>query len=165
MGRPAGSAGKLEERRRQAIEMVEREGLSQSEAARRLKVDGRTVRKWMAWHRGRGTRGVASRPTPGRPSRLGVRESKKLERILLDGARAAGFSTDLWTCPRVAQVIRREFGVRYHVDHIVRLLRKLGWSPQKPEARALERDEKKIRRWVRESWPRIKKKPSKQGQL
>jgi transposase len=65
----------------------------------------------------------------------------------------------LWTCPRVAQVIRREFGVRYHVDHIGRLLRSLGFTPQKPERRARERDESAIQRWVKQDWPRIKKTP------
>jgi transposase len=60
----------------------------------------------------------------------------------------------------VAQWIRRRFQVRYHVDHLCRLLRTLGWSPQKPERRARERDERAIRRWVRSSWPQIKKTPS-----
>lgn len=73
------------------------------------------------------------------------------------GARAAGFATDLWTCPRVAEVIRRAWGIRYHVDHIGRLLRSMGWTPQKPQRRARERDEDTIRRWVKVEWPRVKK--------
>jgi transposase len=68
----------------------------------------------------------------------------------------AGFNTPLWTCPRVADVIWREFGVRYHVDHIGRVLHGLGWSPQKPERRAHEHDEAGIQRWVKVEWPRIK---------
>jgi transposase len=82
-----------------------------------------------------------------------------LEKALLKGARAAGYATDLWTCPRVAELIARRFGVRYHVDHIGRLLHSLGWSPQKPTRRAIERDEAGIQRWIKEEWPRIKKKP------
>jgi transposase len=78
---------------------------------------------------------------------------------LLKGAKAAGFPTDLWTCPRVAQLIRESFSVTYHVDHVGRLLRDLGWSPQKPQRRAVERDEAEIQRWVKEEWPRVKKKP------
>jgi transposase len=85
---------------------------------------------------------------------------ERLEKKLLKGAQAAGFPTDLWTCPRVARLISSLFGVTYHVDHIGRLLHMLGWSPQKPERRAIERDEEKIRQWVKHQWPRIKKKPA-----
>jgi transposase len=164
MGRPAGSADKLEARRLKAISLIEHDELSQAEAARRLKVDVRTVRKWIEWHRGNGSRGVEARPTPGRPPRLDAKSRKKLERILLKGPRDSGFDADLWTCARVAAVVHREFGIRFHKDHVGRILRQMGWSMQKPESRAIERDEKKIRRWVRESWPAIKKKPKNSAQ-
>ena len=158
MGRPFGKADKLEDRRVLAVRMVEKEELPQTEVARRLKVDVRTVRKWMHWHRGRGQRALQARPTPGRPARLDKKQFRRLETVLLRGAQKAGFSTDLWTCPRIAQVIQKEFGIRYHVDHVLRIMRGLGWSPQKPECRAIERDEKAILRWVKQTWPRIKKK-------
>ena len=96
-------------------------------------------------------------PSPGRPPKLDARSKEKLRRLLLKGAEAHGFPTDLWTCPRVAELIRRTFRVSYHVDHVGRLLRTLGWSPQKPERRARERDEQAIQRWVRVDWPRVKK--------
>jgi transposase len=86
-------------------------------------------------------------------------EILQLETYLLDGAQAAGFSTDLWTCPRIRLLIKNKFGILYHVDHLCRLLRRMGWSPQKPESRAIERDEDRIRTWKRIQWPRIKKKP------
>ena len=76
----------------------------------------------------------------------------------MKGARAAGYESDLWTCPRIADVIAEEFGVLYHPNHIGRLLRSLGWSPQRPQRRALERDEERIQGWIRADWPRIKKK-------
>ena len=79
-------------------------------------------------------------------------------RLLLRGARAHGHATDLWTTARVARVIFREFRVRYHRAHVGRLLHGLGWSVQKPERRALERNEERIEHWKREIWPRIKKK-------
>ena len=160
MGRTPGKASKLEERRERAVEMVEREGWGRSEAARRLKVDARTVRKWMEWHRGRGRRRLKARATPGRPSRLTAKDRERLEALLLKGPRAAGYESDLWSCSRVAEVIRRKFGLRYHVDYISTLLRKMGWSPQKPERRAIEKDDARIRGWKRRTWPRIKKKPS-----
>ena len=101
---------------------------------------------------------MAAKPAPGRPTKLDAAARRKLDRLLRKGAKAAGYPTDLWTCPRMRNLIRREFGVRYHVDHIGRLLRCLGWTPQRPERRARERDEEAIRRWVKVDWPRIKKK-------
>jgi transposase len=80
-----------------------------------------------------------------------------LTRLLLKGAGACGFSTDLWTQRRVAQVIQREFGVRYHPHHLWRVLIGLGWSCQKPETRARERNEPAIAHWKRYHWPHIKK--------
>lgn len=156
--RPVGNAAELERRRTRAIDHVVREGLTQTEAARRVGVVWRTVARWMHQYRESGPKGLAARPTPGRPARLGAGQKKKLERCLFKGAKAAGFETDLWTCPRIATVIEREFGVRYHADHIGRLLRSLGWSPQRPERKARERDERRIRKWVKTDWPEIKKK-------
>lgn len=156
--RPPGSPQELERRRRRAITFL-REGLQPVEVARRLGVDRRSVRRWRASYRGAGERALAARPASGRPTKLDARSRAQLERSLLQGARACGYPTDLWTCPRVAAWIRRRFGVRYHVDHIGRLLRSLGWSPQKPERRARERDEKAIQRWIKETWPQVKKKP------
>ena len=97
--------------------------------------------------------------SPGRPPKLNARERRRLVQLLLRGARAHGHATDLWTTTRVAQIIFREFRVRYHRAHVGRLLHSLGWSVQKPESRALERNEERIEHWKRELWPRIKKKP------
>lgn len=155
--RPPGSAQQLERRRLRAIALLA-EGLAPVEVARRLGIDRRSVRRWRASHDRGGRRALAAKPAPGRPPKLEARAHRQLERVLLEGACACGYPTDLWTCPRVAEVIRRQFGVRYHVDHIGRLLHALGWSPQKPERRARERDEAAIQRWVRVTWPRIKKK-------
>jgi len=82
-----------------------------------------------------------------------------IEQALLDGPTAFGFSTELWTLPRVADVIQRTTGVVYHPGHVWRVLRQLGWSLQKPTTRARERDEAAIRGWVRQTWPRVKKTP------
>lgn len=156
--RPPGSPGTLERRRRRAIEMLE-QGFQPVEVASQLGVDRRSVRRWKAAYRKGGETALQAQPAPGRPSALDDRAKARLERILLKGARAAGYPTDLWTCPRVAEVIAERFGVEYHVDHIGRLLRGLGWSPQKPTRRAVERDEAEIQRWVKSDWPRVKKTP------
>ena len=81
----------------------------------------------------------------------------RLVRLLLKGPMAQGYRTNLWTTPRIAEMVEREFGVRYHPDHIGRLMHSQGWTPQKPERRALERNEEEIERWKQEEWPRIKK--------
>jgi len=156
--RPAGNPETLERRRHKAINLLS-EGWSPVEVARHVGVDRRSVRRWRAAHDRDGPDGVALRPAPGRPSKLDAKARRRLEKLLLKGARASGFPTDLWTCPRVGEVIRQAFGVDYHVDHLGRVLRSLGWTPQKPERQARERDEAAIRRWVKVDWPRIKKKP------
>lgn len=156
--RPSGSPEALEQRRLRAVELF-KEGFGPTEIARRIKVERRSVRRWKSTYLAHGPEALKARPNPGRPSKLDPRAKRSLEKILLRGARASGFSTDLWTCPRVAQVIKKEFGVGYHVDHICRLLHALGWSPQKPERRAVERDEEAIQTWVKTEWPRVKKTP------
>jgi transposase len=117
----------------------------------------RSVRRWNASYRKEGKAGIAAKPAPGRPPKLDAAGRAKLEQLLLKGAQAAGFPTDLWTCPRVARVIRQHFRVRYHVAHVGRVLRSMGWSPQRPARRAIERDEACIQRWVKEDWPQVKK--------
>jgi len=156
--RPPGSPQELERRRLRAIELLE-QGHPPVEVAQMVGCDRRSVRRWNATFRKKGNDGLKSRPVTGRPCGLDEKAQCRLEKDLLRGAKAAGFPTDLWTCPRVAQLIHNRFGIRYHVDHIGRLLHALGWSPQKPQRRAVERDESEIRRWVKEEWPRVKKTP------
>ncbi len=117
--RPFGSPEELERRRRRAIKLLE-EGLFPVDVAARVGVDRRSVRRWKAAHREKGHEALKAIPSPDRPPKLTVRDRARLEKLLLKGARAAGFSTDLWTCPRIANLIYRRFGVRYHVDHITR---------------------------------------------
>jgi transposase len=155
--RPSGSPQELEHRRVRAIHLL-LEGRQPVEVAHLVGVDRRSVRRWNRAYREVGDEGLRARPAPGRPPKLDAPAKRRLERVLLQGAKAAGFPTDLWTCPRVARVIRDRFGVTYHVDHVGRLLRSLGWSPQKPQRRAVERDEVEIQRWVKQKWPRVKKK-------
>jgi transposase len=155
--RPPGSPKELERRRLRAIALL-KEGYQPVEVARALGVDRRSVRRWKAAYRQEGRRALKAVPAPGRPPKLSMEQRKALEKDLLRGAQQAGFPTDLWTCPRVAEIIKMRFGITYHVDHVGRFLRSLGWSPQKPERRAKERDEEEIQRWIKQDWPRIKKK-------
>src|SRR5262245_24594192 len=113
--RPVGNARQLERRRLRAIKFL-KEGRAPVEVARLLGVDRRSVRRWNAAFRVEGSSGLAARPVPGRPLKLTERQRERLEALLRRGASASGFESDLWTCPRVAQLIRRRFGIRYHVD-------------------------------------------------
>jgi transposase len=156
--RPSGSAEFLEQRRLRAISFLD-DGLQPAEIARKVGVDRRSVRRWKASFLKEGRGAIRAKPASGRPTKLDPQAKKALEDALLRGARQAGYATDLWTCPRIAQVIHKTFGVRYHVDHIGRLLCSLDWSPQKPQCRAIGRDEAAIQRWVKTIWPKVKKTP------
>lgn len=156
--RPPGSPQELERRRHRAIALLVA-GEAPVDVARRIGVDRRSLRRWNAAHRVGGLRGVRAKPASGRPPKLTAPQRAHLERLLLKGAEAAGFATPLWTCPRIAAVIARRFHVHYHVDHIGRVLHALGWSPQQPARRAIERDEAAIAQWVKQRWPLVKKTP------
>ncbi|MGA3263041.1 MAG: winged helix-turn-helix domain-containing protein [Terracidiphilus sp.] len=133
----------MQRKREQAIRLLE-QGLTQTQIARSLDVDPRSVRRWKHDLRRGGWAALKAVPASGRPLKLSAGERRRLERQLLKGAQAAGFPTDLWTCPRVAEHIERTFGIRYHVDHVGRLLQAMNWSPQKPARKAIERDEQGI---------------------
>ena len=154
--RPKGSAEVLESRRRRALELF-REGLSLNEVGRRIGCAASSVLRWLRAHRRGGLAALKVRFSPGRPPKLTRAQHSRLIRILLKGAEANGYPTELWTTRRIAEVIRKTFGVRYHRDHIGRLMHSLEWSPQKPERRAVQRNEPEIERWKRKDWPRVKK--------
>lgn len=147
----------MQRKREHAVTLLQ-QGLTQAEVARAVGVDPRSVRRWKHDLRCGGRAALQAVPASGRPLKLNQDQRQRLEKQLLKGAQAAGFATDLWTCPRVAEHIERTFGVRYHVDHVCRLLHALHWSPQKPIRKAVERDEESIRQWVKQVWPAIKKK-------
>lgn len=154
--RPSGTPQELEQRRLRAVQLLD-QGFSPVEIARQIGVDRRSVRRWKAAARKGGASAVAAKPAYGRPRRMSARDLTRLRRMLLKGAMTAGLPTDLWTCPRVSWLIHREFGIEYHPAHVSRVLHGLGFSPQKPTRRALERDEARIKAWIEQDWPRVKK--------
>lgn len=154
--RPHGSPRELQARRIRAMALLD-QGRSLSEVARRVGAHASSVMRWRNSVRRRGQAGLNAKPAPGRPPKLTVRQLKRLVKLLLKGAMARGHSTDVWTTQRIADLIEEEFGVRYHRDHIGRVLHRLHWSYQKPDRRAWQRKEDHIERWKREEWPRIKK--------
>jgi transposase len=154
--RPQGSPEDLERRRRRAVDLL-KAGASITEVARRLGCSHSSVILWRDAVRRRGPTALAAKSAPGRPPKLTARQRATLPRLLQRGAEAWGFETELWTTQRIATVIHRHFGVRLHRAHVSRVLTVLEWSCQKPERRALERDEGAIERWKRYRWTRIKK--------
>jgi len=156
--RPKGSAAELEQRRRLGVRLLE-QGLKGCQVAQVMAVSGAAVTRWRQAYEKGGEAALAAKPHPGGRPRLTMAQRRRLVGLLLQGARQHGYSTELWTLARVAEVIRRSFGVEYHPCHVWRVLRSLGWSCQKPERRARERDEPAIAAWRQQHWPRIKKRP------
>lgn len=156
--RPHGSPKALEQRRMRVIALIE-QGLSLHEIARRVGCHASSVLRWSRDLRRRGAAGLKAKPIPGRPSRLTTRQRLRLTRLLARGAMAHGYRTELWTTRRIADLIERDLGVRYHRNHVGKLLHQLGWSHQKPERRAIERSESAIEDWKRNVWPAVKKTP------
>ncbi len=154
--RPQGTPEELERRRRRGVELL-KAGASVTEVARRLGCSHSSVILWREAVRRRGPTALAAKPAPGRPPKLTASQRRQVPRLLLRGTTAWGFETDLWTTRRIATVIHRAFGVRLHRAHVGRLLAGLGWSCQKPERRAVERDEAAVARWKRYRWVAVKK--------
>jgi transposase len=146
-----------EGRRLRAFEL-KRQGWPQQRIAEALGVSKGAVSQWMKRARERGgVQALKRQPAPGARPRLSEDQHAKLPELLAQGAQAHGFRGEVWTCERVAIVIRREFGVSYHPAHVSRVVRSLGLSLQKPQRRAEQRDEEAIEHWKEKKWPSLKK--------
>jgi transposase len=154
---PADERAAREARRLRAAELFA-QGRTQAEVAGELGVSRQSAHVWhTAWRQG-GADALRSRGPTGPDPKLSATDLARVEQALLQGARANGFDTDLWTLERVAVVITQLTGVRHHPGHVWSILRdRLGWTVQRPERRASERDEQAIQHWVAHEWPRIKK--------
>jgi transposase len=153
----------MEKRRKEAAGLFTK-GHSAPEVARRLGVARQVAYRWKnAWEQG-GKAALASKGPAGPKSKLASEQTQAITEALLAGPAARGYKTALWTLPRVADLIEDLTGVRYHPGHVWRLLGASGFSCQRPERRAVERDEKAIRKWQRVEWPAIKKKPANKGE-
>lgn len=135
MPRLKGSADLLEDRRRRALVLLD-DGLSLNEVGRRIGCNPSSVMSWRDARRQRGIGALQVRFSPGRTLKLAASRRKRLVPLLLKGPVAQGYRTNLWTTARIAEMVEREFGVRYYPDPIGRLMHSLGWTPQKPERRA-----------------------------
>jgi transposase len=145
-----------EARRLRAWELSQA-GWTQSRIAAAFGVTQGAVSQWISRGRAGGEAGLRTQPRPGAPRKLGTREREQLRELLAQGAEAHGFVGAIWTCPRVAELIARRWGVSYHPSHVGRILRALGWSPQRPKVRATQRDAAVVATWVANKQPALKK--------
>lgn len=151
-----GSSEELERRRVEAMALLD-QGWSQAELARRYGVTQGAVSHWTKAYRRDGPEGIKAHHHPGPTPKLNDKQREQLAKMLLKGAVAHGFRTELWTLSRVAEVVLQRFGVQYDPSGVWHVLRNMGWSCQKPERRAREREEPAIAEWRKKDWPRIKK--------
>ena len=148
----------LEDRRRRAAKLF-RAGARLASVARTLQVSRQSVSRWYRqWKQG-GAEALRAAGRAGRKPKLERQQLQQLDGALRRGARAQGFGTDLWTLPRVAQLIERLTGVRYHPGHVWKILGALHWTLQRPARRARERQAAAVRQWEGERWPAVKKTP------
>jgi transposase len=146
--RPQGSPAELERRRRRAVQLLEG-GQSLAVVAWMVGAAVSAVWQWRESFRRAGAAGLAAKPASGRPPKLSPPQRQRLPTILAMGARHYGYPNDLWTTRRIAAVIQQELQVDYPPAQVSRILRALGWSCQKPERRALERNQGVIAHWKR----------------
>jgi transposase len=144
--------------RRQRAWELHQQGWWQKDIAAALGVSCAAVCQWIQRAREAGVAALRTRPRPGGPAKLTAEQRAQIPALLARGAQAYGLRGDVWTATRVAAVIWRTFGVRYHRDSVSRLLRQAGWSRQQPIERATQRDAAAIQQWSAERWPALKKK-------
>ena len=148
----------LEARRLGAVRLFAR-GASQGDVAQALEVSRVSAHRWYHAWKAQGRAGLKRAGPAGRKPQLSAAALATVERALRRGPRAHGFPTELWTLPRVARLIEQLTGVRHHPGHVWRILRRLGWSLQRPARRARERDDAAIAQWKTRRWTQLKKTP------
>ena len=131
-----------------------------AEIARQVGVARQTVYTWKALFDEGGIDALRAVRSRGRPGKLDEAQHEALRRAILQKPTEHGFGTDLWTLKRVGALIKRQYGVKYSQTQVWRILGALGFSPQRPDKRALERNDDAVQHWTRSTWPGLKKKPS-----
>lgn len=144
-------------RRFRALELHQL-GWLEVDVAAALGVHKGTVSRWLSIAQAAGPQALHRLASPGCPPKLTAAQMARLPEFLWHGAEAYGFRGDVWTCARIAQVIQWELGIHYHKDHVSRLMKQLGWTPQVPVTRAIQRDEAAIAHWRATVWPALRRK-------
>ncbi len=139
---------------------LRQKGWSQVWIAEALGVTQGAVSQWLKRGKEGGIEGLRTKKAPGARPRLTQEQFSQIPELLAQGAESFGFRGDIWTCERIATVIRRTFRVSYHPAHVTRILKQCGWSLQKPVRRATQRDEDAIIAWKQEKLTEVKKRPA-----
>jgi transposase len=139
------------------------EGYTTTQIAQSLKVHRSSVPLWIQqWNKER-EKGLLEGHRQGRPSGLAAQQQEQLQDILDSGPVAHGLETGIWTSPVISRVIAEEFGIHYHPGHVRKMLKHWGYSVQRPTTRLVQADPAEKSRWVRYTYPRLKKKPGRRG--
>lgn len=155
----AESAGDIDVWRRARGVLSYIEGTRVTEIAQNLKVVRGSVNQWLRWFELAGTQGLRGSKAPGPAPKLTAAQQEELSSLIDAGPQACGYQSGVWTGPMIGELIRARFGVNYHNHHIPRLLHQLGFSVQRPSKRLARADLEAQARWIRETYPEIKKKP------
>jgi transposase len=155
----ADAAGDLKTWRRTTAVLRYVDGKKADAIARELKVVRGAVYKWLRWYEVQGAEGLRVRKSPGAPPRLSREQKEELAAIIEAGPQSVGLTSGMWTGPMVGNVILDRYGVRYHHQHVPRLLHQLGFSVQRPRKKLARADAEAQAVWLRERLPAIKKKP------
>lgn len=147
----------MEKRRLKAVRLFAA-GKGASEVARLLGVRRQSAHGWLKAWQAKGPEALKSKGAAGPKSRLSEEQKRRIVEAIVAGPRAAGYLTEVWTLPRVAKLIEKQTGERYHPGHVWWLLRQMGLSCQQPTRRAIERNEAAIAEWKKRTWPALKKK-------
>jgi transposase len=131
-------------------------GWKQRDIAVALSASEGAVSQWLAAARAGGAKALRSRPASGHPTKLTPQQRRLVPDVLWHGPEAYGFRGEVWTCARVAHALKEEFGVSYSKSQVSRILKGLGWTPQVPITRAIQRDEEAIEHWRGDVWPGLK---------
>ena len=159
-GAPRRDFAALQQRRRRAARLFVAGKRIQAEMARELHVSRQSVSRWFEAWRSDEPGWIRGAGRAGRPPKLDDEQLALVDEALRQGARAHGFGTELWTLPRVATLLERVTGVRYHRGHVWKILGAMQWSLQRPAKQARERNQEARRQWVAERWPAVKKRPA-----
>jgi transposase len=144
---------------------LKQHGWYQRDISEALGVSEETVSRWLARARTGGPEALRTHTAPGPPAKLSDTQRQLIPEFLWHGAEAYGFQGDVWTCARVVKVIQEEFGVIYNKRHVARMLKELGWTPQMPIRRAIQRDESAILHWRTEVWPDLRRRAKREHRL
>lgn len=163
MATPRASGSDWRQWRRFRAWELAREGWGVRAIAAALDASPAAVSRWLASARRDGPQALYAHPHPGAPPKLTPDQKRLIVDFLWHGPEAYGFRGEVWTCGRVARVLHEEFGVVYHRGHVARILKALGWTPQLPITRAIQRDEAAITRWANADWPTLKTRAAEEG--